>query len=93
MFADVGEDAISYLNPEGLDELREEIAAGGRKHGFATSADEIVVTSGGQQAIDLVARATLEPGDVAVIESPTFLGSIHAIRATGRARDRRARRR
>jgi DNA-binding transcriptional MocR family regulator len=83
VFADVGAEAISYLNPEGLDDLREEIAAGGRKHGFATAADEILVTSGGQQAIDLVARATLEPGDVAVIESPTFVGSIQAIRATG----------
>jgi DNA-binding transcriptional MocR family regulator len=83
VFVEVGSDAIAYLNPEGLPELREEIAAGGRKYGFATSADEIVVTSGGQQAIDLVARATLEPGDVAVIESPTFVGSIQAIRATG----------
>ncbi len=83
VYSEVGSEAISYLNPEGLFDLREEIAAGGRKHGFASEASEIVVTSGGQQAIDLVARATLEPGDVAVIESPTFVGSIQALRATG----------
>jgi len=33
-----------------------------------------VVTSGAQQAIALTAQATLEPGDVAVVESPTFIG-------------------
>ena len=41
------------------------------------------MTSGGQQAIDLAARTLLEPGDVAVVESPTFTGSLLSLRATG----------
>src|ERR687893_369539 len=46
-------------------------------------ADEIIVTSGARQAIDLVARALVEPGDVVVIESPTFAGLLSSLRATG----------
>ena len=41
------------------------------------------MTSGGQQAIDLVARTVLAPGDVAVIESPTFIGGLNSLHATG----------
>lgn len=83
VFAEEGDRALAYLNPQGLFELREQIAARGRKYGYAEDADEIVVTSGAQQAIALVARATLEPGDVAVIESPTFIGMMTAMRGTG----------
>ena len=64
-------------------ELREQLAARGREYGWAEDADEIVVTSGAQQAIALAARATLEPGDVAVVESPTFIGMMTALRGTG----------
>ena len=53
--------------------------------------DEIVVTSGAKQALSLAARATLEEGDVAVIESPTFIGMLELAAPYGRARDRRAR--
>ena len=42
-----------------------------------------MVTSGGQQALRLAAMAALEPGDVAVIESPSFIGMIGALRASG----------
>ena len=41
------------------------------------------MTTGAQQAIDVVARALLEPGDVAVVESPTFTGSLLSLRSTG----------
>ena len=42
-----------------------------------------MITSGAQQAISLSARAVLEPGDVAVVESPTFIGMMTALRGTG----------
>ena len=83
VFAEVGRDALSYLNAEGLYDLREQVARGGRAHGYAHDADEVVITSGAQQAIALAARATLEPGDVAVVESPTFIGMMTALRGTG----------
>src|SRR4051812_47241633 len=72
-----------YLEVEGLPELRERLAELGRAAGFAASADEILVTSGARQGIDLVARALLGPGDVAVVESPTFAGTLASLQATG----------
>jgi 2-aminoadipate transaminase len=83
VFAQEGYKALSYLNPEGLFDLREQIAARGRQLAYAEDADEIVITSGAQQAIALVVQATLEPGDVAVVESPTFIGMMTAMRGTG----------
>ena len=83
VFADEGERAISYIEAEGLPALRERLAESGRARGFATDASEIVVTSGAQQALDLTARALIEPGDVVAVESPTFTGSLLALRATG----------
>jgi 2-aminoadipate transaminase len=82
VFAEEGGDALSYLPPEGLFDLREQIAARGRSYGYAEDADEVIVTSGAQQAISLTAHATLEAGDVAVIESPTFMGMMTALRGT-----------
>jgi DNA-binding transcriptional MocR family regulator len=82
VFAEEGGNALSYLPAEGLFELREQIAARGRTYGYAQDADEVVITSGAQQAIALSAHATLEPGDVAVIESPTFIGMMTALRGT-----------
>jgi 2-aminoadipate transaminase len=82
VFADIGGNALSYLPAEGLFDLREQIAARGRLHAFAEDADEVVITSGAQQAIALSAHATLEPGDVAVVESPTFIGMMTALRGT-----------
>ena len=83
MFAEEGRDAISYTNPEGLLELRERIAEGGARRGFADGPEEIIVTSGGQQAIDVAVRAIVEPDDVVVVESPTFVGTLAALRSTG----------
>jgi DNA-binding transcriptional MocR family regulator len=83
VFAEEGGEALSYLPAEGLYALREQLAARGRKAGFAEDPDEIVVTSGAKQGISLAARATLEPGDVAVIESPSFVGMLDSLRQTG----------
>jgi DNA-binding transcriptional MocR family regulator len=83
VFEEVGGEAISYLPAEGLYSLREQIAMRGRRFGFAEDADEIVVTSGARQAIDLTARTVLEAGDVAVVESPTFVGLLSSLRSSG----------
>ena len=83
VFEEEGGNALSYLPADGLFDLREQIAARGRTYGYAEDADEVVITSGAQQAIALSAQATLEPGDVAAIESPTFVGMMTALRGTG----------
>jgi DNA-binding transcriptional MocR family regulator len=83
VFEEVGGQALGYLPAEGLFDLREQIAARGREYGYAEDADEVVITSGAQQAIALSVQAILEPGDVAVSESPTFIGMMTAMRGTG----------
>ena len=83
VFADEGGHAISYLTAEGLYDLREQIARYGGDQGFASDPDEIIVTSGARQAIDLAVRTLIEPGDVAVVESPTFVGILSSLRQAG----------
>ncbi len=83
LFAEAGGDALSYLDPEGLPALREQIAARGRASGFAADAEEIVVTSGARQALDLVCRVLLRPDDVVAVEAPTFTGTLSSLQATG----------
>jgi 2-aminoadipate transaminase len=83
VFDEEGPGAISYQTTEGLWRLREAIAGGGRRRGFASDPEEVIVTSGAQQAIDLIARSVLQPGDVAAVESPTFTGTLLALRNTG----------
>lgn len=83
VFAEEGPEVLSYSTAEGVPALREELARRGRLVGFASDADEILVTSGARQALDLVARTVLRPGDVAVVESPSFAGLLSALRATG----------
>ena len=78
-----GRDVLSYQPVEGAPALRDAIAEHGARHGFARAAHEILVTNGARQGLDLVARALLEPGDVAVVESPTFTGTISSLETAG----------
>jgi DNA-binding transcriptional MocR family regulator len=77
-----GAQALQYSTSEGHPLLREQIARRMReRQGAAVSADEILVTAGSQQGLDLVAKAFLEPGDEVLCESPTYLGFIQAVQA------------
>ena len=69
--------------PMGLPDLRQAVAQHLEGWGLPTTADEVLVTTGCQQAITLVASAFLQPGDPALIESPTFPGALDALRAAG----------
>ena len=74
-----GAQALQYSTSEGHPVLREQIARRMReRQGAVVSADEILVTAGSQQGLDLVAKAFLEPGDEVLCESPTYLGFIQA---------------
>lgn len=57
MFDELGGEALSYVDPEGVAALRAELAQRGRVAGFASSPEEIIVTSGARQGLDLVRRA------------------------------------
>ena len=78
-----GARAFQYGPIEGAGELRAELADLGYRRGMRDGADAIVVTTGARQALTLVARATLRPGDKVACESPTFMGIIESLRTTG----------
>src|ERR687885_370096 len=60
VLAEEGGQALSYLTADGLPSLREQLALRGRRIGFASEPDEILITSGAQQGISLALRAVLE---------------------------------
>ena len=69
------QDLAQYMYGEtaGLPELQEEIAAWvSRSRGVTCGPDQVIVTSGAQQSMDLVARLTLDPGTAAVVEDPCY---------------------
>lgn len=72
--------ALQYAPTEGVSELREVIAA---RAGAGARPADVVVTTGSQQGLDLAARCLLDPGDVVVVEAPSYLGSLQSFRANG----------
>lgn len=73
-----------YGDPAGSPALREALAHWiGRSRGVLTTANEIVVTSGALQAVDLVARVLIEPGDVVAIEDPGYPPAYQLLRSLG----------
>jgi len=75
-----GANAMLHSPTEGLTSLREALAGLMRRRGIECSPAEVLVVSGSQQGIDLVARVLLEPGDVVVVEQPSFFGALQAFR-------------
>ena len=76
--------ALQYGATEGHGQLREEIArfmAGKGVQGV--DASDLIVTTGSQQALDLIAKTLLNEGDVALVEAPTFLATIQCFRLYG----------
>jgi DNA-binding transcriptional MocR family regulator len=75
--------ALQYTDIAGLPELVEQIAALSAARGAPEDPADILITSGARQALTLTARAVLRPGDAAACESPTFMGVLESLRATG----------
>ncbi len=75
-------DEPRYL-PLGWPPLRQAIADECSKRGLPTSAQQVMVTSGAQQGLSLVAAALLEPGDVVVVEDPLYPGQLPVLRDAG----------
>lgn len=77
-----GRTALQYSSTEGFPRLREQIAERMlAKNNIKTDADHILVTSGSQQGLDFSARVFLNPGDVVLLESPSYLGAVNAFKA------------
>ena len=76
-----GEVALQYGTTQGLTELREAIAERACKDGMDVTAENVMITSGSQQALDTIGKIFLNPGDVALVGLPTYLGGINAYRS------------
>ena len=68
--------ALQYGPTDGLEDVKHCIVQVMAAEGTAVEADDLMVTTGGQQVIDLVCRAFLDPGDVVVAEAPTYPGAV-----------------
>ncbi len=73
-----GATAVQYGISRGVVPFRELIAQRATDRGTPTQADNILITSGSQQGIELLARAFIEPGDYILTENPTYVGALQA---------------
>ncbi len=78
-----GADCLQYGSTDGYLPLREMIAHHATRYGINVTAENILPTSGSQQALDLIGRIFINPGDRILVESPTYLGAIQAWNAYG----------
>lgn len=76
---------LQYGPTRGYKPLREAVVELMRGRAIDSSAERVVVTTGSQQGLDLVARVLLDPGDVALLELPSYTGAISAFRNVGAA--------
>ena len=70
--------ALQYTASDGTPELRALVAGRLTADGMPCAPDDVLITQGGQQGLDLVAKLFIDPGDVIVCERPTFLGALIA---------------
>jgi len=78
-----GAQALQYSTTEGYRPLREMIARHTERYSVHVSPDNILITSGSQQALDFIGRLFINRGDYIVVESPTYLGALQAWNAYG----------
>lgn len=75
--------AMQYGATEGYAPLREQLASFMQAKGASVAADQLVVTTGSQQALDLLGKTLISPGDKVIVEGPTFLATIQCFRLYG----------
>ncbi|VYT64366.1 aminotransferase class I/II-fold pyridoxal phosphate-dependent enzyme [Metakosakonia massiliensis] len=72
-------EAFQYGLSEGSPELREAICQLSAQRMISCNPDEVVITSGSQQSLDMVARVLINPGDTVVVERPTYLAALQVL--------------
>src|SRR3954465_13145986 len=70
--------ALQYSTTEGDPALRARLAGFMSRRGLPVHADELLVTTGSQQALGLIASALLDPGDAVLVEDPTYLAALQS---------------
>jgi 2-aminoadipate transaminase len=75
--------ALQYGPVAGVPAMREWVAQRAGETGARTDPNRVLVTSGSQQGLDLLARTLLAPGDVVALDDPSYLGAVQIFRAAG----------
>jgi 2-aminoadipate transaminase len=75
--------ALQYGATEGYDPLRAQLATFMMSKGVDVAPDGLIVTTGSQQALDLLGKTLISPGDKVIVEGPTFLATIQCFRLYG----------
>ncbi|SED82508.1 2-aminoadipate transaminase [Streptomyces sp. 3213] len=83
VFAETPARALQYATTEGEPVLRAALADRTSVRGLPTGPDDLLVTTGSQQALSLLATALLEPGDVVLVESPCYLAALQVFAFAG----------
>jgi len=78
-----GAQALQYSTTEGYLPLREMIAQNLQRYGILATPDNVLLTSGSQQALDLIAKLLINRGDRVLAEAPTYLGALQAFSVFG----------
>ncbi|ODA40618.1 Transcriptional regulator, GntR family domain [Desulfosporosinus sp. BG] len=81
VFEEQGKPALQYAQTSGYPPLRQWLAQQHKRKGQQVEVEEIVVTTGSQQGLSLLAQTFLDPGDVVFVETPTYLGAIQAFQS------------
>ena len=76
-----GPTALQYGSGQGVPRLREQILEVMALEGISASMDNVVVTTGSQQALDLVTKLFIDPGDIILAEAPSYVGAIGVFRS------------
>ena len=71
-------EALQYAASEGFGPLREWVAGELSSQGLRCDADQVLITTGSQQGLDLVGKVLIDPGSRVAVESPTYLGALQA---------------
>ena len=83
LLSESGAQALQYGATEGFQPLREMIARHATRYGLEITEENVLITSGSQQALDLLGRIFINRGDHILVENPTYLGAIQAWNAVG----------
>jgi 2-aminoadipate transaminase len=81
VLATEGQAALQYSTTEGYGPLREWICGHLKQRGRVANPDQVLITNGSQQGIDLVAKVLLDPGDLVVVENPSYLAALQTFGA------------
>ena len=78
VLTDTPAQALQYAASEGFTPLRDWVAEDLRRHGVGVSSEQVLITTGSQQGLDLVGKVLIDPGSPVAVEAPTYLGALQA---------------